>query len=125
MRCTCSDTDAEQLRAAYLYLRRLENLLQSINDEQTQTLPGDELNRARLAWGMNVDDWQQLTDVLTNHMDNVRRVFNELIGDDEAKPRKSRSQNSGANCGRMPYRKMTPRQCWRIWRMTIGGACCL
>ncbi|MDX7178657.1 hypothetical protein SJ258_27560, partial [Klebsiella pneumoniae] len=79
-----SDTDAEQLRAAYLYLRRLENLLQSINDEQTQTLPGDELNRARLAWGMNVDGWQQLTDVLTNHMDNVRRVFNELIGDDEA-----------------------------------------
>ena len=46
-----SDTDAEQLRAAYLYLRRPENLLQSINDEQTQTLPGDELNRARLAWG--------------------------------------------------------------------------
>ena len=79
-----SDTDTEQLRAAYLYLRRLENLLQSINDEQTQTLPGDELNRARLAWGMNVDDWQQLTDVLANHMDNVRRVFNELIGDDEA-----------------------------------------
>ncbi|EIQ80250.1 glutamate-ammonia ligase adenylyltransferase family protein [Shigella flexneri 1235-66] len=33
---------------------------------------------------MNVDDWQQLTDVLANHMDNVRRVFNELIGDDEA-----------------------------------------
>ena len=78
------DTDAEQLRAAYLYLRRLENLLQSINDEQTQTLPGDELNRARLAWGMNVDDWQQLTDVLASHMHNVRRVFNELIGDDEA-----------------------------------------
>lgn len=42
-----SDTDAEQLRAAYLYLRRLENLLQSINDEQTQTLPGDELKPAR------------------------------------------------------------------------------
>lgn len=33
---------------------------------------------------MNVDDWQQLTDVLASHMDNVRRVFNELIGDDEA-----------------------------------------
>jgi glutamate-ammonia-ligase adenylyltransferase len=39
------------LAQAYLFLRRLENLLQSINDEQTQTLPGDELNRARLAWG--------------------------------------------------------------------------
>jgi glutamate-ammonia-ligase adenylyltransferase len=43
--------DAPALRQAYLYLRRLENLLQSINDEQTQTLPTDELNRARLAWG--------------------------------------------------------------------------
>ncbi|WP_213704347.1 [protein-PII] uridylyltransferase family protein, partial [Klebsiella aerogenes] len=50
--------DAAQLREAYLFLRRLENLLQSINDEQTQTLPQDELNRARLAWGMRVADWQ-------------------------------------------------------------------
>ncbi len=41
--------DAQRLREAYLFLRRLENLLQSINDEQTQTLPQDELNRARLA----------------------------------------------------------------------------
>ncbi|EGT4256153.1 bifunctional [glutamate--ammonia ligase]-adenylyl-L-tyrosine phosphorylase/[glutamate--ammonia-ligase] adenylyltransferase [Citrobacter amalonaticus] len=77
------ENDAEQLRLAYLFLRRLENLLQSINDEQTQTLPGDELNRARLAWGMNADDWQQLTEMLEAHMANVRRVFNELIGDDE------------------------------------------
>ena len=60
---------------------------------------------------MNVDDWQQLTDVLTNHMDNVRHGLNELIGDDEAETGKSRSLNSGVNCGRTPYRKMTPRQC--------------
>ena len=77
------ENDAEQLRQAYLFLRRLENLLQSINDEQTQTLPGDELNRARLAWGMNADSWSQLTETLEGHMANVRRVFNELIGDDE------------------------------------------
>ena len=79
-----SESDADALRSAYLFLRRLENLLQSINDEQTQTLPGDELNRARLAWGMNLDNWQQLTDALDVHMANVRRVFNELIGDDES-----------------------------------------
>lgn len=56
-----SENDAEQLRVAYLFLRRLENLLQSINDEQTQTLPSDELNRARLAWAMDFADWPQLT----------------------------------------------------------------
>lgn len=75
--------DADTLRAAYLWLRRLENLLQSINDEQTQTLPGDELNRARLAWGMGVADWQALSDTLARHMAAVRRIFNELIGDDD------------------------------------------
>lgn len=75
--------DADTLRAAYLWLRRLENLLQSINDEQTQTLPGDELNRARLAWGMGVADWQALSDALDRHMAAVRRIFNELIGDDD------------------------------------------
>ena len=76
--------DAQILREAYLFLRRLENLLQSINDEQTQTLPGDELNRARLAWGMRLDDWQALTGALDAHMAAVRRIFNDLIGDDES-----------------------------------------
>ncbi|MFY7237575.1 bifunctional [glutamate--ammonia ligase]-adenylyl-L-tyrosine phosphorylase/[glutamate--ammonia-ligase] adenylyltransferase [Enterobacter hormaechei] len=75
--------DAQTLRDSYLFLRRLENLLQSINDEQTQTLPGDELNRARLAWGMRVDDWAVLTQRLEAHMAGVRRIFNDLIGDDE------------------------------------------
>lgn len=78
------ENDAEQLRVAYLFLRRLENLLQSINDEQTQTLFFDELNCARLAWAMDFADWLQLTGALTAHMTNVRRVFNELIGDDES-----------------------------------------
>ena len=69
--------DAQTLRESYLFLRRLENLLQSINDEQTQTLPGDELNRARLAWGMRVDDWAALTERLEAHMAGVRRIFND------------------------------------------------
>ena len=78
-----SKTDVLALRDAYLFLRRLENLLQSINDEQTQTLPSDELNRARLAWGMHVDNWERLTTQLNALMVQVRRIFNELIGDDE------------------------------------------
>ncbi|EPP0955264.1 bifunctional [glutamate--ammonia ligase]-adenylyl-L-tyrosine phosphorylase/[glutamate--ammonia-ligase] adenylyltransferase [Cronobacter dublinensis] len=75
--------DAACLRDAYLFLRRLENLLQSINDEQTQTLPGDALNRARLAWAMGEADWEALTARLERHMAGVRRVFNELIGDED------------------------------------------
>ena len=33
---------------------------------------------------MDFADWPQLTGALTAHMTNVRRVFNELIGDDES-----------------------------------------
>lgn len=72
------------LTESYLFLRRLENLLQAINDEQTQTLPNDELNQARLAWGMGVADWAQLMAQLEQKMLAVRAIFNELIGDDES-----------------------------------------
>ncbi|XBS69302.1 bifunctional [glutamate--ammonia ligase]-adenylyl-L-tyrosine phosphorylase/[glutamate--ammonia-ligase] adenylyltransferase [Acerihabitans sp. KWT182] len=81
--------DAEQtarLSRAYLFLRRLENLLQSINDEQTQTLPADELNRERLAYGMNEADWPALYQRLETHMHQVRRIFDDLIGDDAPDP---------------------------------------
>ncbi|MEG2952363.1 MAG: bifunctional [glutamate--ammonia ligase]-adenylyl-L-tyrosine phosphorylase/[glutamate--ammonia-ligase] adenylyltransferase [Hafnia sp.] len=73
----------ESLLSSYLFLRRLENLLQAINDEQTQTLPTDELNRARLAWGMGFGDWPELMAQRDQHMRSVRLIFNELIGDDE------------------------------------------
>lgn len=70
------------LREAYLFLRRLENLLQSIADEQTQTLPADALNQARLAWAMGFADWTALHKALENQMAQVRLIFNELIGED-------------------------------------------
>ncbi|WP_425428579.1 bifunctional [glutamate--ammonia ligase]-adenylyl-L-tyrosine phosphorylase/[glutamate--ammonia-ligase] adenylyltransferase [Brenneria roseae] len=70
------------LSESYLFLRRLENLLQAIADEQTQTLPDDELNQQRLAWGMGCNDWTALQETLSRHMQAVRGVFNDLIGDD-------------------------------------------
>ncbi|WP_428944236.1 bifunctional [glutamate--ammonia ligase]-adenylyl-L-tyrosine phosphorylase/[glutamate--ammonia-ligase] adenylyltransferase [Pantoea sp. FN060301] len=71
-----------QLGDAWLFLRRLENLLQSINDEQTQKLPTDELDRARLAWAMGCEAWPDLYRLLEQHMAAVRAIFDELIGDD-------------------------------------------
>ncbi|MBJ7223666.1 MULTISPECIES: bifunctional [glutamate--ammonia ligase]-adenylyl-L-tyrosine phosphorylase/[glutamate--ammonia-ligase] adenylyltransferase [unclassified Brenneria] len=71
-----------ELAEAYRFLRRLENLLQAIADEQTQTLPDDELNQQRLAWGMGFDDWARLQQALLQHTLSVRRVFDDLIGDD-------------------------------------------
>ncbi|XPE42813.1 hypothetical protein ACNKHV_19290 [Shigella flexneri] len=42
-------------------------------------------------------------------MTNVRRVFNELIGDDESETQEESLWDSGVSCGRMRCRKMTRR----------------
>jgi len=74
----------QALSASYLFLRRLENLLQAIADQQTQTIPQDELDQARLTHGMGLKDWPALLAVLDRHMQAVRAVFSPLIGDDGA-----------------------------------------
>ncbi|PHM29006.1 bifunctional [glutamate--ammonia ligase]-adenylyl-L-tyrosine phosphorylase/[glutamate--ammonia-ligase] adenylyltransferase [Xenorhabdus budapestensis] len=71
-----------QLEESYLFLRRLENLLQSIRDQQTQTLPENELDRARLSWGMGFADWNELIVEVEKKMSAVRGIFQHLIGDE-------------------------------------------
>ncbi|MFV0574041.1 MAG: bifunctional [glutamate--ammonia ligase]-adenylyl-L-tyrosine phosphorylase/[glutamate--ammonia-ligase] adenylyltransferase [Vibrio sp.] len=75
--------ETQDLRQAYLFLRRLENLLQAISDKQTQTLPDDEIDQARLAYAMSMSDWQQLITTTFAHMEKVHQVFNNLIGDED------------------------------------------
>ncbi|MGJ3354212.1 bifunctional [glutamate--ammonia ligase]-adenylyl-L-tyrosine phosphorylase/[glutamate--ammonia-ligase] adenylyltransferase [Providencia sp. Je.9.19] len=73
------------LEDSYIFLRRVENLLQSIDDQQTQTLPDDNLNQTRIAWGMGFTDWHAFYQALTQKMAAVHHIFTEQIGqDDEA-----------------------------------------
>lgn len=72
-----------QLLDAYVYLRRLENLLQAINDCQTQTLPDSPLDQARLAQGMDAASWADLETVLNSKMAAVHQIFTDLIGEDD------------------------------------------
>nr|WP_074214234.1 bifunctional [glutamate--ammonia ligase]-adenylyl-L-tyrosine phosphorylase/[glutamate--ammonia-ligase] adenylyltransferase [Salinivibrio sp. ES.052] len=72
-----------QLKQAYCYLRRVENLLQAIDDKQTQTLPDNELDRERLCLAMGDDDWASLQGHINQHMQAVNQIFSGLIGDDE------------------------------------------
>lgn len=72
-----------QLQDSYIFLRRLENLLQSIDDQQTQTLPDDALNQARLAWGMGFANWADFYQQLSTKMATVHQIFAEQIGSDD------------------------------------------
>lgn len=75
--------EVQTLRESYLFLRRLENLLQAIGDKQTQTLPDDELEQQRLAFAMSMPDWSSLLKITFQHMQNVHQVFVDLIGEEE------------------------------------------
>lgn len=86
---------AEQLRQAYLFLRHTENVLQAIDDQQTQTLPNDDHNRSRLVSAFHLANWQAFYDCLQTHKQNVRAIFNELIGEENEQEDESESLQLG------------------------------
>ncbi|MCH7536770.1 MAG: bifunctional [glutamate--ammonia ligase]-adenylyl-L-tyrosine phosphorylase/[glutamate--ammonia-ligase] adenylyltransferase [Proteobacteria bacterium] len=66
---------AEQIGAAYRFLRRLENFIQAIRDEQTHDLPSDPVDRARLCLAMGYASWDLLISDLDAHRDCISTQF--------------------------------------------------
>jgi len=69
----------DELAAANDFLRRTEHRLQAVNDAQTQTLPGDEPGRLRLAFSMGYADWAAFLSALDAHRARVDRHFRDVI----------------------------------------------
>ena len=70
--------DVERLAGDYRFLRRLENFVQAIRDQQTHELPDDAIDRARLTVAMGFPDWEALLTELDSHRANVVRQFGEI-----------------------------------------------
>jgi glutamate-ammonia-ligase adenylyltransferase len=73
------------LAQAYCFLRRVENIIQALNDEQTQTLPNNEINQARLLWALDHEHcltWGDFLDYLAKQMNGVHQEFIALIGEE-------------------------------------------
>jgi [glutamine synthetase] adenylyltransferase / [glutamine synthetase]-adenylyl-L-tyrosine phosphorylase len=66
---------ATRLERAYRFLRRVENRLQMLRDEQVHTLPEGPLDQARLAHGLGHADWSALCETLDGHRRVVREEF--------------------------------------------------
>lgn len=82
-----SQQDVITLHDNYLFLRRLENLLQAIHDEQTQTLPDDPLDQERLTIGMGFASWSALLEDVHLRQSENRKIFAALIGESESQER--------------------------------------
>jgi glutamate-ammonia-ligase adenylyltransferase len=70
--------DVDELLGAYAFLRRTENFIQAIRDQQTHKLPADEADRMRLALAMGCVDWESFRDQLDEHRDIVGRHFEKV-----------------------------------------------
>lgn len=76
---------ADVLANSYRFLRRIENIIQALNDQQTQTLPNTELDQQRLLYILadeNCADWPSFLEYLVSHMQGVHHQFGELIGEE-------------------------------------------
>ncbi|MBZ9612362.1 bifunctional [glutamate--ammonia ligase]-adenylyl-L-tyrosine phosphorylase/[glutamate--ammonia-ligase] adenylyltransferase [Rheinheimera maricola] len=74
---------AEELRQDYLLLRRVEQALQGIDDQQTQTLPQDDIPRAQLLAALNLDSWPTLQQQVALAMTRVHQHFKQVIDSGE------------------------------------------
>jgi glutamate-ammonia-ligase adenylyltransferase len=68
----------DRLRNAYVFLRRLENFIQAMRDQQVHNLPGDDTDRERLRVAMGFPDWEALASELDVHRGNVTREFETI-----------------------------------------------
>ena len=77
-----SNNSKEVLESAYRFLRRVENIIQALNDQQTQTLPDNELDQARILQVMHIESWPEFLEILNRHMLGVHQKFITLIGEE-------------------------------------------
>jgi glutamate-ammonia-ligase adenylyltransferase len=76
---------AQDLRDAYRYMRRLENFIQGIRDQQTHDLPSGASDRVRLCVAMNYANWDELCEDFGRHRAAIAAQFEHvaLRGADE------------------------------------------
>ncbi|MEJ2154374.1 MAG: bifunctional [glutamate--ammonia ligase]-adenylyl-L-tyrosine phosphorylase/[glutamate--ammonia-ligase] adenylyltransferase [Desulfobacteraceae bacterium] len=85
----------EELKSAYIFLRRVENRIQAYMDQQRHHLPHSEEERLVLAAAMGFDDWTGFLATLDQHRRNVQHHFNALLehGDAERSSKDDATDN--------------------------------
>ncbi|MCP4410878.1 MAG: bifunctional [glutamate--ammonia ligase]-adenylyl-L-tyrosine phosphorylase/[glutamate--ammonia-ligase] adenylyltransferase [Gammaproteobacteria bacterium] len=92
----------DKLLKAYEFLRRVENRLQMVADQQTHMLPDEDIHRVRLAFAMGYSDWGTFKDDLDRHRQQVRDLFEGLF----ATPQFDGSSTSEENESGTPLLKL-------------------
>jgi len=78
LKCLPAQASA-QLVSAYHFLRRTENHLQALYDQQVHHLPGSDSDRERLALSMDYPDWKHFLAALNGHRRRVETYFEQVF----------------------------------------------
>ncbi|MGQ3888845.1 bifunctional [glutamate--ammonia ligase]-adenylyl-L-tyrosine phosphorylase/[glutamate--ammonia-ligase] adenylyltransferase [Legionella sp. CNM-1927-20] len=70
---------ADVLKQAYLFLRKLENCLQSENDQQIHVLPTEPIKQAKIALAMGFVSWDSLLKVVQRFRKIIRHLFLSML----------------------------------------------
>lgn len=76
-----SEDDVLILCDAYDFLRRVENALQSMRDQQVHSLPEDSTDQLRLLLMLEFEQWATFEATLNSHREAVSMRFNALFSD--------------------------------------------
>jgi len=71
---------SDALKQAYLFLRQLENALQSLNDQQTHSLPDDAVKQTQITLAMGYPCWDDLLVKLQQYQRIISHSFNSVLG---------------------------------------------
>ncbi len=78
-----TEDEYQTLFSGYRYLRRVENILQEIADQQTQTLPDNDRDRLRLTVTMGYATWDAFAQALEQVLASISLLFRQVIGEQE------------------------------------------
>jgi len=76
-----TEQESKVLEQSYLWLRQCEQYLQAFADEQTQTLPEDEVNQQRLVELFGLDSWPALLTEYQSVCNRIHGLFVDVIGE--------------------------------------------
>ncbi|WP_207385996.1 bifunctional [glutamate--ammonia ligase]-adenylyl-L-tyrosine phosphorylase/[glutamate--ammonia-ligase] adenylyltransferase [Legionella gresilensis] len=70
---------SDVLTQAYLFLRKLENCLQSENDQQIHALPTEPIKQAKIALAMGFVSWDSLLQIVQRFRKIIRNLFLSVL----------------------------------------------
>ncbi|HLA75401.1 MAG TPA: bifunctional [glutamate--ammonia ligase]-adenylyl-L-tyrosine phosphorylase/[glutamate--ammonia-ligase] adenylyltransferase [Gammaproteobacteria bacterium] len=88
---------SRELLNAYQFLRRVENRLQEVADQQTHNLPGDEIEQIRLALAMGYPTWDGFMRALDKQRTRVHAHFEQIFAAPQAQSQQHGNQPASAN----------------------------